>query len=69
MKTIVELDIEDIKKIIAEKFGVKPNDIELNNGTHTVGYGLAEHEEPYLKVKVVLDGEMKQKETDYWYNR
>lgn len=66
MKKIVELDIEDIKKIIAEKFGVEPNEVELTIKKRTVGYGMGEHEKDVLECRVELKDK---KEGDYWCNR
>ena len=38
MKRIIELDEEDIKKLISEKYGVKPKDIDWECGERSSSF-------------------------------
>ena len=52
MITKIILDKEDIKKILADYFKVKPSDVDINLFMTWVGYGLDEHEEPDVKITI-----------------
>lgn len=51
METIIELDSEDIRKIIAKKCGVDVDDVILKVESRCVGYGKGEHEENIVSAK------------------
>lgn len=44
MKTTIELDQEDIKKIIAEKFNCTPCEVTVSAKKEYRGQGMSEHE-------------------------
>lgn len=44
MKTIIELDQEDIRKIIAEKFNCAPCQVTVSIKKEYKGQGMSEHE-------------------------
>lgn len=52
MKTTRILEEEDVKKIIAEKFGVEPKYVEVKIYKVSKGYGMDEHDEPKLEIVV-----------------
>ena len=52
MKIEYHLDSTDIQKIIAEKYGVSPDCVEINCYLECVGYGLDEREEPSVEAIV-----------------
>ena len=58
MKHFVELDEKDLQCLIGEKYNIPEDEwderIEINLGMTTHGYGMGEHEEPYINVKVFL---------------
>ena len=49
MKTEYHLDLTDIQKIIAEKYGVSTDCVEICCYLEDVGYGLDEREEPSVE--------------------
>ena len=58
MKHFVELSEKDIQCLIGEYYKIPEDEwderIEINLGMTTRGYGMAEHEEPYMNVRVLL---------------
>ncbi len=46
MKTKIELDKDDMRKIIAEHFSVKEENVTVECRNECVGYGMSEHIEP-----------------------
>lgn len=54
MEAIIELDSEDIKKIIAEHFKVNERSVVFTVKRFTAGYGKGEHYEfmPIVTVKI-----------------
>lgn len=59
MRHIIELNPTDIRKIIAEHFKVDQKQVAVNTGMTSVGYGMDEHYEPYVRVEVELKEENK----------
>lgn len=61
MKTIVELNTNDIATIIAEHFNVDKNVVTVKTEKVSVGYGLAEHDEylPIAKIEIQQNKEIK----------
>ena len=57
MKRYIELDEKDIQTIIADYYSIpteKMNEqVKINLGMTTVGYGKGEHQKPVLHVKVI----------------
>ena len=53
MKITKTLYQNEIEKIIAKYFNVDPTMVSLNISYESLGYGLAEHEEPYISCSVV----------------
>ena len=45
MKTTIELDVDDIRKIIADHFKVDKNVVTVKTEKVSVGYDMAEHDE------------------------
>ena len=58
MKYKVYLDEEDIIKIIADRFDALEKDVELQFKPVTVGQGMDEHIEQFLKAEVTSDDPM-----------
>ena len=52
MTTMTHLDKNDIRSIIAHHFGVKSEDVIIDCYIDTVGYGMAEHEEPSVRAVI-----------------
>lgn len=52
MKTIIELDKNDIAKIIAQHFDVKYTDVDVHPFITTKGYGMDEHDEADILIKI-----------------
>ena len=52
MITTTHLDKIDIRSIIAHHFDVKFEDVMIDCYMDTVGYGMAEHEEPSVRAVV-----------------
>lgn len=56
MKHYIELDEKDIQAIIAEYYNIPAKEmneqVEINLGITTKGYGLGEHQEPTLYIRV-----------------
>lgn len=50
MKTIYELNEKDIVNILSEKFKVIADHIYITYEDNTVGYGVAEHCEPQIRI-------------------
>lgn len=53
MKTKIELDGDDMRKIIAEYFSVSEDNVTVSSSEEWVGYGMQEHKEsvPYAVVE------------------
>ncbi len=54
MKTCYELDENDIKKLLAEHFGTKETEVDININAVTKGYGYDEHIEHEISATVRL---------------
>ena len=52
MKLVYELNKEDIQRIIAEKFEVLPENVYTEIYEDLVGYGMDEHKESKVRVRV-----------------
>ena len=52
MKSQIILDPEDIKQIVAEKYKVDSDKVEVRCYTTCVGYGMGEREEPTFEVRI-----------------
>lgn len=48
MKTKIELDKDDMKKIIAEHFYVSEDNVIVSASEQLVGYGMQEHKKAFL---------------------
>lgn len=55
MKHILELNEQDIKEIIANRFSVLSKNVELEVKEECVGYGMGEHMEPVLVGRVIKE--------------
>lgn len=53
MKKIFELDEKDVVDILADKFKVDTERIHVTYENHSVGYGVAEHDEPEIKIIII----------------
>ena len=52
MKIVYELDKEYIQRLIAEKFEVLPENVYVEIYEDWVGYGMSEHKENKVRVRV-----------------
>lgn len=52
MSTVIKLDKEDIRNAIAEKFCVKPEDVDIDCFNGLVGYGVDERYTPCVRATV-----------------
>ena len=52
MMTMTHLDKNDIHSIIAHHFGVPEKDVMIDCYMDTVGYGMNEHKEPFVRAVV-----------------
>ena len=52
MITKITLDKEDIKRILADYFKVKPSDVNIDLFWTWVGYGLSEHSVPDVEITI-----------------
>ena len=55
MKSIIELEQDDIRKAIATAYNVQPNDVRLELFITTVGYGMGEREVPDVRASISVD--------------
>ena len=53
MKTQIILAPEDIQKIVAEKYKVDSDKVEVRCYMADVGYGMGERKEPTFEIRVV----------------
>lgn len=56
MKKITRLYDEDLRKIIIEKYNLRPEQVTSIFTEEVVGYGMGEHIEPVFYIEVVEDG-------------
>ena len=57
MRVEVHLDKDDIKRIVADHFGVQPGDVDIHCFMETVGYGPGERDVPSVRAIVKTDGD------------
>lgn len=55
MQTIIELNSDDIVKIIAEHYKVNIDNVIIGIERTSVGYGMAEHDEYFPSASVRVD--------------
>ena len=53
MKTQVVLSPEDIRNIVAERYKVNPDKVEVRCYMNDVGYGMSERKEPTFEIRIV----------------
>lgn len=59
MRTIYELEEEDIVKIVADKFDVEPERIDVSYGTETTNMGtIEESTKPIISVQIITEQEV-----------
>ena len=59
MRTIYELEEEDLVKIVAYKFNVEPERIDVSYGTKTTNMGtIEESTEPIISVQIITEQEV-----------
>ena len=59
MRTIYELEEEDIVKIVADKFNVEPERIDVSYGTKTTNMGtIEESTQPIISVPIITEQEV-----------
>ena len=59
MRTIYELEEEDIVKIVADKFNVEAERIDVSHGTKTTTMGtIEESTEPIISVQIITEQEV-----------
>lgn len=59
MRTIYELEEEDIVKIVADKFNVEPERIDVSYVTKTTNMGtIEESTEPIISVQIITEQEV-----------
>lgn len=55
MRTIYELEEEDIVKIVAEKFDIRTECVKVSYDNTTTGYGILETTKPTIKIQITMD--------------
>lgn len=55
MKEIISLNEKDLKKILAEHYKVNEKDVHVNIYKESKGYGMNEHDEPFVIVNVITE--------------
>lgn len=63
MMTMIHLDKKDIRSIIAHHFSVPSEDVMIDCYIDTVGYGMAEHEEPSVRAVITTYNDKVKKES------
>jgi hypothetical protein len=58
MKTIYELNENDIVKIVADKFDIDTECVHASYDNVTTGYGVAETTKPAIKIQITIDKEI-----------
>ena len=58
MRTIYELEEEDIVKIVAEKFDIRTECVKVSYDNTTTGYGILETTKPTIKIQITMDKEI-----------
>lgn len=58
MKTIYELNENDIVSIVAERFDIEPECVHVSYDNATTGYGVAETTKPTIKIQIIMDKEI-----------
>ena len=53
MKRVIELDVNDIRWILADHFGTVEKDVKINIRRTSAGYGLGEYQEIALTATVI----------------
>ena len=53
MKRVIELDVNDIRWILADHFGTVEMDVKINIRRTSAGYGLGEYQEIALTATVI----------------
>ena len=57
MKHILELNVHDIREALADHFKVDVKRVTVITGMRPVGYGMDEHDEPFVRAEVEIDKE------------
>ena len=55
MMTMIHLDIDDIRSIIAHSFKVSKEKVMIDCYMETIGYGMNEHKEPMVRAVVTSE--------------
>ena len=58
LRAVIKLDKEDIRNAIAEKFCVKPEDVDIDCFNGLVGYGVDERHVPSVRATVDISQKM-----------
>ena len=53
MKTIIELNEDDIAEVLAEHFAVEKSQVKVCPYNTTVGYGMQEQSVPTVKAEII----------------
>ena len=57
MKTIYELNEKDIVSVVAERFDIEPECVQVSYDT-TTSYGILETTNPTIKIQITMDKEI-----------
>lgn len=58
MKTIYELNENDIVNVVAERFDIGTECVHISYDNVTTGYGIAETTKPTIKIQITTDKEI-----------
>lgn len=58
MKTIYELNENDIVSVVAERFDISTECVHISYDNVTTGYGVAETTKPTIKIQITMDKEI-----------
>ena len=58
MKTIYELNENDLVNVVAERFDVGAECVHMSYDNVTTGYGVAETTKPTIKIQITMDKEI-----------
>jgi len=49
----ITLDEDDVRNVVAEKYGAKKDNVTIRIVTKTVGYGMGEHDKNCVEVEII----------------
>ena len=55
MRTIYELNEKDIVSVVAERFDIEPECVQVSYDNTTTNYGILETTKPNIKIQITMD--------------